>query len=129
MSDSLTAAIVGEQAALYAYGVAGPHLADADRDMALGGLAAHRARILLLRERADDASEPGAAGGYLTGPVESPEQARALLAGVEARLAATYADLAGQCTGSDRTESVLAACECSARAISWGGPPEAFPGR
>lgn len=129
MSDVLTAAIEGEQAALYAYGVAGPHVDDADRGLALGGLAAHRARILLLRERAPDASEPGAAGGYLTGPVESPEQARALLAGVESRLAATYADLAGGCTGADRTESVLAACECAARAIGWGGAPEAFPGR
>ena len=129
MTSSLTAAIVGEQAALYAYGVAGPHLGAADRDLALGGLAAHRARILVLRERANDASEPGAVGGYLTGPVETPDQARALLAGVEARLAATYADLAGECTGADRTESVLAACECSARAIGWGAPPEAFPGR
>ncbi len=129
MNDALTAAIIGEQAALYAYGVAGPHLADADRDMALGGLAAHRARILILRERADDVTEPGAAGGYLTGPVETPEQARALLAGAEARLAATYADLAGASSGADRTEAVLTACECSARAIGWGGPPEAFPGR
>ncbi|MEK9810181.1 MAG: DUF4439 domain-containing protein, partial [Candidatus Nanopelagicales bacterium] len=84
--------------------------------MAVGGLAAHRARVLVLRERANDANEPGAAGGYLTGPVETPDQARALLAGVEARLAATYADLAGDCSGADRTEAVLASCECSARA-------------
>lgn len=129
MSTALLAAIEGEQAALYAYGVAGPHLDDADRDRALGGLAAHRARIGVLRERADDSAEPGATAGYLTGPVESPVQARALLAGVEARLASAYADLAGASSGADRSEAVLAACECSVRSVGWGGPPEAFPGR
>jgi len=129
MNEALIAAIEGEQAALYAYGVAGAHLDAADRDSALGGLAAHQARILLLREQAPDSAEPGAPGGYLTGPVRDAAQARALLAGVEARLASAYAALAGATTGTDRTEAVLAGCECTVRAIGWGGPPEAFPGR
>lgn len=128
-TDPLQAAITGEEAAVYAYGVAGAWLEAADRDQALGGLATHRARVLALREMAPDAAESGAAGGYLTGPVNSPESARALLAGVEARLAATYADLASSVTGGDRRNAVLAACECSVRSIAWGAPTAAFPGR
>ena len=68
--SALLAAILGEEAALYAYGVAAPHLDDADRDRALGGLAAHRARVLVLRGRANDAEESGAPGGFITGPVD-----------------------------------------------------------
>lgn len=126
--SALSAAILGEEAALYAYGVAGPWLDGADRDLALGGLAAHRARVLVLRESASDADESGAPGGFVTGPVDSPAAARALLAGVEARLAAVYADLAAEVTGGERRNAVLSACECSVRSIAWGGPTEAFPG-
>jgi hypothetical protein len=126
---ALLAAILGEEAALYAYGVASPWLEGAERDLALGGLAAHRARVLALRTRASDSDESGAPGGYLTGPVDSPQSARALLAGVEARLAAAYADLAAEVTGGDRRNAVLSACECSVRSVAWGGATAAFPGR
>lgn len=127
--EALLAAIEGEEAALYAYGVAGPWLDARDRDLALGGLAAHRARVLLLRTSAADAVESGAPGGFVTGPVDSTASARSLLAVVEARLAATYADLAAAVTGGERRNAVLAACECSVRSIGWGAPPSAFPGR
>jgi hypothetical protein len=127
--SALLAAILGEEAALYAYGVAAPYLDDADRDRALGGLAAHRARVLVLRGRANDAEESGAPGGFITGPVDSAESARALLADVEARLAAAYADLAAEVTSGDRRNAVLSACECSVRSVAWGGPTAAFPGR
>ena len=127
--SALRDAIAGDQAALYAYGLAGPRLEGADRDRAMGGLAAHRARLLLLRGMAADTDEPGTPGGYDVAALTSPEEARALLAQVEASLAAVYADLAAATTGEQRTESVLAACECEARAIGWGGAPEAFPGR
>ena len=126
--SALSAAISGEQAALYAYGLAGPALEGADRDRALGALAAHRARILLLRENATSSDEPGTPGGYDIDAPASADEARRLLAGVESRLAAVYADLAAATTGDERSESVLAACECEVRAIGWGGPPEAFPG-
>jgi len=127
--QALNAAIAGEEAALYAYGVAGPWLEDKDRDLALGGLAAHRARVLALRETAEDGAESGAPGGYITGPVDSATSARSLLADVEARLSATYADLAAAVTGGERRNAVLAACECSVRSVTWGGRTAAFPGR
>ena len=126
---ALGAAILGEEAALYAYGVAGPWLDGAERDLALGGLAAHRARVLQLRGEAADDDEAGTPGGFVSGPVDSPESARALLAEVEARLAATYADLAAEVTGGQRRNAVLAGCECSVRSITWGAPTAAFPGR
>ncbi len=129
MSSALLSAIQGEEAALYAYGVAGPWLEAADRDLALGGLGAHRARVLVLRASAPDADESGAPGGFVTGPVDSAATARALLAEVEARLAAAYADLAAEVSGGDRRNAVLSACECSVRSIAWGGSTEAFPGR
>ena len=85
--------------------------------------------MLVLRGRANDAEESGAPGGFITGPVDSPESARALLADVEARLAAAYADLAAEVTSGDRRNAVLSACECSVRSVAWGGPTAAFPGR
>ena len=129
VDTALQSAILGEEAAVYAYGVAGPWLEGNDRDLALGGLAAHRARVLVLRGSASDADESGAPGGFVSGPVDSAESARTLLAGVEARLAATYADLAAAVTGGERRNAVLSACECSVRSIAWGGSTAAFPGR
>ncbi len=127
--EAVLAAIGGEEAAVYAYGVAGPWLDDRDRDLALGGLAAHRARVLALRATAPDAVEVGAPGGFITGPIDSPRAARALLADVESRLTATYADLAASVSGGERRNAVLSACECSVRSIAWGAPTAAFPGR
>jgi len=127
--SALAGAIEGEEAAIYAYGLAGSRLAGADRDRAFGGLAAHRARLLQLRDLAGAASLPGAPGGYDVAPPSDEQQARSLLADVESRLAATYADLAAATSGDERVNAALAACECEVRAIGWGGPPEAFPGR
>lgn len=129
MTDALAAAIEGEQAAVYAYGLAGPHLSGAARDLALGGLAAHRARVSLLRETANDAAEPGIPLGYAVTPITDEAGARTLLGEVESRLAAVYADLASATTGSDRIDAVLGARECAIRSVAWGAAPEAFPGQ
>ncbi|MBM3688458.1 MAG: DUF4439 domain-containing protein [Actinobacteria bacterium] len=126
--SALGEAIAGEEAALYAYGLCGSRLFGADRDRALGGLAAHRARVLQLRDLAGAASIAGTPGGYDIAPPAGEAGARALLADVESRLAATYSDLAAATSGDERTNAALAACECEVRAIGWGGDPEAFPG-
>lgn len=127
--SALADAIAGEEAALYAYGLAGARLTGGARDRALGGLAAHRARVLQLRDLAGGADVPGAPGGYDVAAPADEDEARALLAGVESRLAATYADLAAATSGDERVNAALAACECEVRAIGWGGEPEPFPGR
>ena len=132
MSAALTAAIEGEQAAVYAYGLAGPRLAGADADLAAGGLAAHRQRVTLLRERlaaTEAEAGPPAPGGYgVTAPADATA-ARALLGGVEMRLAAAYADLAAESATAARLEAVGWARECAVRGVAWGLAPEAFPGR
>ena len=127
--SALAGAIAGEEAAVYAYGLAGSRLSGADRDRALGGLASHRARLLQLRDLSGAAALPGAPGGYDTAAPGSEAEARTLLADVESRLAAAYADLAAETSSDERVNAALAAAECQVRAIGWGGEPEAFPGR
>ena len=107
--------------------VAGPHISTDGRDLLLGGLAAHRARVIALRERSD--VDPPAPAGFEVPAITTDAEARQLLADVEGRLAASYADLAADTPGGDRTDAVLAARECSVRSVSWGGAPQAFPGR
>lgn len=84
--------------------------------------------MLQLRDLAGTSTIPGAPGGYDVAPPADGDEARRLLADVESRLAATYADLAAEASGDERTNAALAACECEVRAIGWGGEPEAFPG-
>ncbi len=127
--DALTAAIDGEEAAVYAYGVAIPRLSGSLSDLARGGLAAHRLRVISLRQRLPVAQQPPPPGGFDVDPPVDATQASDLLAGVEVRLAAVYADLAAHTFGADRRDAVLAARECAVRSVAWGGTPQAFPGR
>ena len=126
---ALVAAITGEEAAAYAYGVAAPRLTSGRADLARGGLAAHRLRIIALRQRLSGADQPAAPSGFdIDVPVDEAAAA-SLLAGVEARLCAVYADLAAADTGDLRADAVRSARECAVRSVAWGGSPEAFPGR
>jgi hypothetical protein len=127
--DALIAAIDGESAAVYAYGVAIPRLSGSLGDLARGGLTAHRLRIVSLRQRIPVADQPASAGGFDVDTPTDTTQAASLLAGVEVRLAAVYADLAAATTGTERRDAVLSARECAVRSVAWGGEPQAFPGR
>lgn len=129
MSEALIAAIAGEQAATYAYGLAAPYLSGSDNDLVRGGLVAHQQRVTALREQLASTPQPPAPLGFEAPPVNDESQARQLLAQVELRLCATYADLAAQSTGIARRAAVLTGRECAVRSISWGAAPEAFPGR
>jgi hypothetical protein len=127
--DALIAAIDGESAAVYAYGVAIPRLTGSLGDLARGGLAAHRLRIVSLRQGIPVADQPASAGGFDVDVPVDETQAASLLAGVEVRLAAVYADLAAATSGMERREAVLSARECAVRSVAWGADPQAFPGR
>lgn len=133
MSEStaaaLAAAIEGEEAAVYAYGVAIPRLSGSLGSMARGGLAAHRLRVVALRQQVALTDQPAPPGGFVVTTPDSESAAVALLADVEVRLAAVYADLAAHTSGSQRREAVLSARECAVRSVTWGAPPQAFPGR
>lgn len=129
MSEALIAAIAGEEAAVYAYGLAAPFLSGTDNDLVRGGLAAHQQRITTLRERLVNTAQPPAPLGFETPPVTDEISARALLGQIESRLSATYADLAAEAEGPVRRDAVLIARECAVRSITWGAAPQAFPGR
>jgi hypothetical protein len=129
MSTALVRAIEGEEAAVYAYGVAAAFLTGASSDLARGGLAAHRFKVAALRQTLAAAQQPPAPLGFeLTRPVDADTAAR-LLADVESRLCAVYADLAAETSQEIRRDAVLSARECAVRAIAWGATPQAFPGR
>jgi hypothetical protein len=127
---ALAALVAGEDAAVYAYSVAGAHVAGARRRQALVGLDTHRAN----RDRAASlivaagAVPPGSAVAYtLPGPLDTPAAARALMALVDNRLVGLYADAAAALTGADRKWAAQTAAECAMRAVDWGAAPQAFP--
>lgn len=128
--EAWTAVVVGEDAAVQAYGVAGAQLSGAERRAAQAGLDAHRRR----RTRAAEAVT--AAGGQAPSASEDfalpqrlrrPRVARALLADVDLALVGVYADAAAASIDEDRRWAARTAAECSAAAVSWGAPTQAFP--
>jgi hypothetical protein len=130
-SEALIAAINGEAAAVYAYGLLGPQLDISTQSLARSSMNAHRQRELSLRAKLEvvGGAQPGAAVAYeLPFPVTDATSARELAGVVEMRLSATYADLAGATTGSARNDAVLGARECAVRGITWGASTAAFPG-
>lgn len=123
-ADALRAAIAGEDAAVYAYGVIAAHASGGRAERAL---AAHRR----WRDRwASLLGEPvDAAIAYeLPERVDDPASAAALAALVEGRLVPVYADLAAALEGAERDDAARAAAQCAQRAVRWGAPAQAFPG-
>ena len=124
----LAAAVAGEDAAIYAYGVTGAMLGGAPRRRALEALRAHQS----WRDRMTALMPPGTAPTPAIAydfpfQVTDREQTDQLAQLVENRLVVVYADLASSSVGDERAEAVLAACECATRAVSWGAPSQAFP--
>jgi hypothetical protein len=129
-AQAWSAVVSGEDAAMYAYSVAGARLADAARRRALAGLDAHRAN----RSRAAAAvtaaggTPPAPAAAYqLPDDVDRRAGAKAALAHVDNALVAVYADAAAAATGDDRRWSARTAADYAARAVTWGAAPQAFP--
>lgn len=128
--EAWTAVVAGEDAAIYAYSVAGARVRDAAQRRALSGLDAHRAhrsRAAGLLAAAGGTAPVPAAAYDLPGDVSTPAGARAALAEVDNALVAVYADAAAAATGGDRRWAARTAAECAARAVSWGAAPQAFP--
>jgi hypothetical protein len=130
MQEALAALVQGEDAAIYAYSVAGARVTGGRRRRALTALDAHRAN----RDRAAslivaaNGIPPGSAVAYsLPAPVDSPAAARALMSLVDNGLVGLYADAAATLTDGDRRWAVLTAAGCATRAVSWGAEPQAFP--
>ena len=130
--EALQAALAGEHAAVYAYGVVGARLqGHPDERAAVAAYNTHRQRrSTLTRLVAGTGAQPTAAAvAYdLGGPVATAPAARRLAGLVETRVAATYADVVGAADGAVRRAAAGWLADAAVRAASWSGRPAAFPG-
>jgi hypothetical protein len=133
--QALQAALAGEHAAVYLYGVAGGRLsASAYPALATrvrSGYVAHRGRrdrlTLMVRDAGGD--PVAAAVGYrLDNPARTVDQLTRLARETESRAAEQYAQLAGSSSGETRRWAVDALVDASVRLMAFGGSPSAFPG-
>lgn len=127
---ALDAALAGEHAAVYAYGVVGAHLDD-DRDRAVAELSRHRGA----RDRLD--AHVRAAGGTpsaalpayaLPFPVEDAASAAELADLVEERLAGLYSDVVVATEGAARADAASALVHTAQARAAWSGTVTTFPG-
>ncbi|MDA3021784.1 MAG: DUF4439 domain-containing protein [Actinomycetota bacterium] len=128
VEEARAAAVAGEDAAIYAYGVISAMLGNTERRRALLALRAHqswRDRVAALLP-AGTAPTPAIAYDFPF-QVTNDEEADLLAQLVENRLVVVYADLAAAASGDGRADAVLAASECATRAVVWGAPSQAFP--
>ena len=124
LDEAQSAVVQGEDAAVYAYAIAGAR-GPAQR-RALAGLDAHRQARDVAAATLSAPPPPASAYSLPIHP-DSPSHARELLAYVENALVPVYADLAAVTTGDARRRAVIAAQVCASRAVAWGAPTQAFP--
>lgn len=130
MTAEWQAVVAGEDAAIFAIGVAGARLGAGERQRARGQLTAHRDardRAAALVRAFGGTPPPPEVAYALPFPVRTAAAARRLLALVDNRLVAVYADAAGQSSDDDRRYAARAAARCATRAVEWGAPSQAFP--
>ena len=129
-AEAWAAVVAGEDAAVYAYSVAGARVSPGDRRRSRTGLDAHRER------RARASTLTIAAGGTVPSPlsayalpdgVDQPRTAARTLAEVDNALVAVYADAAAASQGEDRRWAARSAADCASSAVAWGAAPQAFP--
>ena len=138
MSGELAAALAAEEAAIYAYGVLGVHLAAADVPAARAAEQAHRARrdAAVSRLAALNASTaPPPAAYRLPFPVTDAASGLKLAIHVEDGVAAAWRAVLPVSEGGDRTTALAALTDAAVRATHWrrraGVTPVTlpFPGR
>lgn len=131
-TEALQAALAGEHAAVYLFGVLG---ARADGVGLVARLSAaydaHAAARDVLAERvhALGATPVGPAAAYsLPSGLHGDHRLRSYAATVENRLVALYVQQAGEATGSDRRLLATSAGACAVRALGFGAAPSPTPG-
>jgi hypothetical protein len=135
VTGSLQAALAGENACVYAYGLAGALLSGAGARSALAAIDAHRVRRDAIAARlvaASAAPTPAAAAYDPPFPVVDAASARRLAGTVEARLALVWSDVVAAAAGAHDpvllATAAAAVQEASVRAAGWTGSTTAFPG-
>lgn len=130
--EALQAALAGEHAAIYGYGIVGAQVVSAaDLRAARAGYDVHRARrAALVSLVSSNGGQPVAADpAYdVGGPVTTPAQARALAGRIEAAAAGPYADLVAAADGALRMTAAGWLRDAAVREAAWTGTAEAFPG-
>jgi hypothetical protein len=130
--DALQAALGGEHAVIWAYGVLGPRAGDARADLARDLLLVHgTARDTLRALLVGAGASPVAAEPAYTLPMEptDPVSAAELAAALEERLAALYADLvASSIRPTVRSLAVDNLAATASRVAQWRGSAPALPG-
>ncbi|MFF1549247.1 ferritin-like domain-containing protein [Streptomyces sp. NPDC058291] len=128
---ALQAALAGEHAAVYGYGVVGGRIGAERRTEARAAYDAHRARRdALVREVRGLGAQPVAASAGYALPFPVPDSAAAvrLAAELEGRVAGVYSDLVRAAGDARRREAAAALREAAVRAVRWRGGSVAFPG-
>jgi len=132
LTAALTAALAGEHAAVYGYGVVGARLEGRpDQVSARQAFDGHRARRAALEDllRAAGTEPVAAEAAYdLGGPVTTAAAARALAARLERGVAATYADLVAAGEPGLRSTAARWLVDAAVRGSVWSGVAEDFPG-
>jgi hypothetical protein len=126
-NTALAAAVAGEDAAIYAYGVLGPFLAGPDRTLATQAETDHRN----LRDRITEAmpSPPAATVIYqMPFPVTSTATALAAAVAVEERVSALWRSAVAATTGSTRQAALNALIAGALRTAAFRRAAGAFPG-
>jgi hypothetical protein len=126
------AALAGEHACVFGYGVVGAHLRGGEERAAREALARHRSRRddLSAHIRALGAEPVAALASYaLPFPVGDAAGARELAGLLEQRLVGLYVDLVGAGPEVDLREvAARSAVDAASRATRWSATATAFPG-
>jgi hypothetical protein len=127
---ALHAALAGEHAALFAYGVVGGRSAGPDAELAAAAYVRHRARrdalVAMLTEAGELPDAPEVAYD-LPFALDKRAALRRLAGLLERRCAALYAALVQQSPDA-RAFAAEALVDCATTQLSWGDAPEPFPG-
>ena len=133
--EALQAALAGEHAAVYVYGVIGGRVSlSAQPDLwadVRSAYTIHRGRRdqLIAMVRATDTEPVTAEVSYqLPVPARSPAQLKAAALELEQRCSAVYADLVASTSGANRQWAIDALDDAAVRQLGFGGEPEVFPG-
>ncbi|WP_066582044.1 DUF4439 domain-containing protein [Cellulomonas timonensis] len=127
----LSALVLAEDEAGYAFEVIAAKLADAQRADAQGRAAQHRARAQVWADASglvSSGSDPRRTAYALPAGLDDPAVAVELARAIEASLAAGYANLVAEAAAGTRASAVDALRQATADAAAWGAEPAAFPG-
>jgi len=133
--DALQAALAGEHAAIYVYGVLGGRVSVSEAPTLAAAVTSayttHRARrdqLQLIVRRLGGEPVVTAVAYELEGPADTTREIAGEARGIETRCAGVYAQAVGSTVGVQRQWAIDAHTDAAVRLLGFGGEPDAFPG-